>query len=97
MNTLEDQLEDGVRFMSRSFVCEMSKRFMMVMGQCVDDVLRFVQDFTVHIEGVGHVCRSVPKLLSPLLALSLLIVPILFVHGISLLYDMDSISSTCLQ
>jgi hypothetical protein len=24
--------------------------------KCVDDVLRFVQDFTVHIEGVGHVC-----------------------------------------
>jgi hypothetical protein len=26
-------------------------------GQCVEDVLQFVQDFTVHIEGVGHVCR----------------------------------------
>jgi len=65
MNTLEDQLEDGVRFISRSFVCEMSKGFMMVIGQCVDDVLQFVQDFTVHIEGVGHVCRSVPKLFFP--------------------------------
>ncbi|CAM6017248.1 unnamed protein product [Sphagnum balticum] len=26
------------------------------LPKCVDDVLQFVQDFTVHIEGVGHVC-----------------------------------------
>jgi len=26
------------------------------MPKCVEDVLLFVQDFTVHIEGVGHVC-----------------------------------------
>jgi hypothetical protein len=44
----------------------MSKGFMMVIGQCVDDVLQFVQDFTVHIEGVGHVCRCVSKPFSPL-------------------------------
>ncbi len=97
MNTLEDQLEDGVRFISRSFVCEMSKGFMMVMGQCVDDVLQFVQDFTVHIEGVGHVCRSVPKLFFPSPCIELANSTILVIHGISLLDDMDSISSTCLQ
>lgn len=27
-----------------------------VLPKCVEDVLLFVQDFTVHIEGVGHVC-----------------------------------------
>lgn len=27
-----------------------------LLPQCVDDVLRFVQDFTIHIDGVGHVC-----------------------------------------
>ncbi|KAG0627007.1 hypothetical protein M758_2G167400 [Ceratodon purpureus] len=26
------------------------------LPKCVEDVLLFVQDFTVHIEGVGHVC-----------------------------------------
>jgi len=25
--------------------------------QRVDDILRFISDFTVDIEGVGHVCR----------------------------------------
>ena len=25
--------------------------------QRVDDILQFIADFTVHIEGVGHVCR----------------------------------------
>lgn len=26
--------------------------------QCVDEVLQFVTEFTEHVEGVGHVCRS---------------------------------------
>lgn len=26
--------------------------------QRVDDILQFIADFTVHVEGVGHVCRS---------------------------------------
>lgn len=27
--------------------------------QRVDDILQFIADFTVHVEGVGHVCRLV--------------------------------------
>lgn len=29
--------------------------------QCVDSILRFVQDFTMQVEGVGDVCRSGPR------------------------------------
>ncbi len=93
MNTLEYELEDGVRFISRSFVCEMSKGFMMVIGQCVDDVLQFVQDFTVHIEGVGHVCRCVSKLFSPLpspcIELPNSAPPLPVLHRMASLYDRD--------
>lgn len=29
------------------------------MLQRVDDILQFIEDFTVNVDGVGHVCRSV--------------------------------------
>lgn len=31
----------------------------MLILQRVDDILQFIQDFTVDVEGVGHVCRLV--------------------------------------
>ncbi|KAK3441177.1 hypothetical protein EUGRSUZ_B01536 [Eucalyptus grandis] len=31
---------------------------MFVVPKRVDDILQFIADFTVHVEGVGHVCRS---------------------------------------
>jgi autophagy-related protein 9 len=30
---------------------------MFVVPKRVDDILQFIKDFTVDIEGVGHVCR----------------------------------------
>lgn len=32
--------------------------WVLVVYQCVDEVLQFVTDFTSYVEGVGHVCRS---------------------------------------
>jgi autophagy-related protein 9 len=63
------------------------------LPKCVDDVLQFVQDFTVHIEGVGHVCRCVSKLFSPLPSLCIELPNIAhllpFLHRMASLYDRD--------
>lgn len=31
------------------------------MVQRADDILQFITDFTVNVEGVGHVCRFVSE------------------------------------
>ncbi|KAG1361388.1 autophagy-related protein 9 [Cocos nucifera] len=34
-----------------------------VIPKCVDDILHFISDFTVYIDGVGHVCRHCARIL----------------------------------
>ena len=45
-------------FISSHFsVVNVFESLIILYMQRVDDILQFIADFTVHIEGVGHVCR----------------------------------------
>lgn len=37
--------------------CSLSTDVIYMFVQRVDDILQFIADFTVNVEGVGHVCR----------------------------------------
>lgn len=51
------------------------KRDQLMVVQRADDILKFITDFTVNVEGVGHVCRFVIHCNSFTL---LFILPVLF-------------------